>query len=167
MEDKYYSDWDALAKAAEKKTKEILLNDVAPVAEEIFKKRIQSDIYDAYTPKPNGWVSIGADGVRHRTTYQRRYSLGDAVTSRLQSEDTLLVTSTAKASPAVVKGWSFRDRYAGVFLKLLESGNMGIWRGGFARPAVTNTEREFLFGKDIPNAIKKGITKRIGQFEDN
>lgn len=49
-----YSNWDSLVEAARSKCATILEKDVAPVAKEILKKHIQSDIYDVYTPTPNG-----------------------------------------------------------------------------------------------------------------
>lgn len=158
MADVYFSEWDALVKAAEAKAEKILKKDVAPVAEEILKKHIQSDIYDVYTLKENGWVTT--DGAR--TTYQRRHVLEKAITSLMPDKQTLLVTSTATASPAVITGWSFHNRYPGAFLKLLETGNMGIWRGGFPRPAVSNTQEELDRSAAIQSAIKNGIKREIG-----
>lgn len=149
-----YSDWEALVNAASKKASEILQNDVAPVAENILKKHIKSDIYDVYTPKPNGWVS--------GETYKRRYVLEQSVTTIFQDKNTILVTSTANVSPSVLSGWSFHNRYPGAFLKLLEVGNMGIWNGGFPRPAVTNTQNEIDSSNEIKNAIRRGIKREIG-----
>lgn len=157
MADKYFSDWETLISAIDAKTENILKQDVAPVAETILKKHIESDIYDVYTPKENGWVTQNGQP----TTYQRRHVLEDEVVS-LMSNKTLTVTSTASASPSVVKGYSFRNRYPGIFLKLLESGNMGIWRGGFPRPAVKNTQLEFNTGTAVKSAIKRGIKREIG-----
>lgn len=157
MTDKYFSDWEALASAVDAKADNILKQDVVPVAESILKRHIKSDIYDVYTPKENGWVS--SDG--QRTTYQRRNILEDEVIS-LMSNKTLTVTSTAAASPSIIKGHSFRNRYPGAFLKLLESGNMGIWRGGFPRPAIKNTQAEFDTGTAIKSAVKRGIKREIG-----
>lgn len=162
MADVLFSDWDALAAAVNKKANNILNKDVAPVAKEILKKHIRKDIYEAYTPKPNGWVITTPGGHWLRTTYKRRYSLEGGVYARLNSPNVLLVTSKATASPSVIKGYSFRNRYDGAFLKLLESGNMGVWRGGFARPAVGNTQKEFDNGNArITSAINKGIKREI------
>lgn len=152
--DQLYSDWESLVNAASKKVSEILQNDVAPVAENILKKHIKSDIYDAYTPKPNGWVS--------GETYKRRHVLEQSVTTIFQDKNTILVTSTANASPSVLSGWSFHNRYPGAFLKLLEVGNMGIWNGGFPRPAVTNTQNEIDSSNEIKKTIKRGIKREIG-----
>lgn len=154
MADHFFSDWESLVSAADAKATQILQRDVAPVAEDILKKHIKSDIYDVYTPKPNGWVN--------GTTYQRRHTLEQAVTTIAQDTHTILVTSTATASPAVLSGWSFHNRYPGAFLKLLEVGNMGIWRGGFPRPAVTNTQNEIDTSQEIKSAIKNGIQREIG-----
>lgn len=156
MSDVYLSDWESLVKSVNDKASKILEKDVAPVAEEILKEHIKSDIYDVYTPKENGWV----DG----KTYERRNDLEDGVKSILQNNNTLCVTSTTKASPSVLDGYSFRNRYTGAFLKLLESGNMGIWKGGFPRPAVSNTEKDFETNSEIKEAIKNGIKREIGIY---
>ena len=154
MSDLYFSDWESLVKSVNDKASEILEKDVAPIAEEILKEHIKSDIYDVYTPKENGWV----DG----KTYERRYVLGDGVKSTLEDSDTLLVTSTATASPSVFGDHSFDDKYDGAFLELLESGHMGIWKSGFPRPAVSNTEKDFETNSEIKEAIANGIKREIG-----
>lgn len=154
MADRFFSDWESLVSAVDAKATQILQRDVAPVAEDILKKHIKSDIYDVYTPKQNGWVN--------GTTYQRRHALEQAVTTIVQDKHTILITSTATASPAVLSGWSFHNRYPGAFLKLLEVGNMGIWRGGFPRPAVTNTQNEIDTSQEIKSAIQNGIQREIG-----
>lgn len=154
----YYDDWDSLIRAVNDKTQKILQTDVAPVAEKILKKHIKLDIYNAYTPKHNGWVT--GDG--HRTTYQRRHELENNISSYMLNNDTLIITSTATASPSVVKGYSFRNRYPGAFLKMLEVGNTGIWKGGFPRPAVKNAQNEIDSSKKITDAIAKGIRREIG-----
>lgn len=154
MADRFFSDWESLVSAVDAKATQILQRDVAPVAEDILKKHIKSDIYDVYTPKQNGWVN--------GTTYQRRHALEQAVTTIVQDKHTILITSTATASPAVLSGWSFHNRYPGSFLKLLEVGNMGIWRGGFPRPAVTNTQNEIDTSQEIKSAIQNGIQREIG-----
>ncbi len=154
MADRFFSDWESLVSAVDAKATQILQRDVAPVAEDILKKHIKSDIYDVYTPKQNGWVN--------GTTYQRRHALEQAVTTIMQDRHTILITSTATASPAVLSGWSFHNRYPGSFLKLLEVGNMGIWRGGFPRPAVTNTQNEIDTSQKIKSAIQNGIQREIG-----
>lgn len=154
MADTYFSDWDDLVNAVDSKLSIILEKDVAPIAEEILSKHIKSDIYDAYTPKENGWVN--------GTTYQRRHLLEDTVTSITLDNNTLLVTSTATASPSIINGWSFRNRYSGAFLKLIESESTGIWKSGFPRPAVTNTQEEIDNSNKITSAIKQGIKREIG-----
>lgn len=151
-----YGDWDSLVAAAEKKVTRILKQDVAPIVEEIVQSHIQSDIYYAYSPRPGAWVN--------GTTYQRRHSLENNVVSSLSDSETLFVTSTATASPSVVKGYSFRNRYPGAFLKMLESGNTGIWRKGFPRPAISNAQAEIddnLQNGSISQAIEKGIKREF------
>lgn len=157
MRDRMFTDWESLVSASDKQLASILKKDVAPVAEEILLEHIKTDIYGAYTPKPGAWV--------HGTTYTRRHVLEDAITSYMLDSHTLLTTSTATASPSVVKGYSFSNRYDGAFLKLIEVGNTGIWRGGFPRPAVANTEREFDGSQKLNKAILRGIERVIGKGE--
>lgn len=154
MADQFFFGWEELVSAVDAKASKILKQDVAPIAEDILKRHIKSDIYDVYTPKENGWVN--------GETYKRRYALEQAITTLVQDKNTILVTSTATASPAVLSGWSFHNRYPGAFLKLLEVGNMGIWNGGFPRPAVANTQNEIDSSSAIENAIKSGIQREIG-----
>lgn len=157
MANRDFASWESLVAAVNREARKILTEDVAPIAEEILREHITSDIYNAYTPKPGGWVG--------GTTYQRRYILPAATTSILEkNEDTfvLTVTSTAAPSKPVRKGYRFDNSEQGAFLKLLQSGHMGIWRGGFARPAVRNTQREIDSSPKIKNAIKSGIQSRIG-----
>ena len=101
-----------------------------------------------HTPKPGAWVN--------GTTYSRRHVLEGSVYSRKEGEGRYLVTSDASASPSVVPGYSFSPRGAGSFLALLESGNMGIWRGGFARPAVGNAQKE------VDQMIVSVLKSRLG-----
>lgn len=155
-----FNNWDDLLRAAEVAAAEILVQDVKPEAEQILSEHIESDIYAAYTPKPNGWVISSGNGKWRRATYQRRYSLRN-IMSILDDKTTLLVTSNAKASPSVGRGSKFQHRQIGAFLQLLESDNLGLWRHGFPRPAISNTQREFNTGVRIPNAIQNGITRII------
>lgn len=154
MPDTHFEDWDSLVEAVESKAEKILKDDVSTVAEALLKQHIKSDIYDVYTPHENAWVN--------GSTYQRRHVLEESITSFISDKNTLLITSTANASLAVVSGWSFQNRYPGAFLKLLESGNMGIWRQGFPRPAVSNTQNEIDGSPQIKSAIRNGIKREIG-----
>ena len=149
-----YDNWDELVAGANKRMASILKTEVAPVAEDILKRHIKTDIYDAYTPKTNGWVN--------HQTYQRRHSVDRNVTSMLQDANTLVVTSRATASKPVVKGWVFANKYVGSFLYLIEKGKTGIWRKGFPRPAVANTQEAFGRSKAIESAIKRGIVREFG-----
>lgn len=165
MAEIYFDSWEKLCTATEKTLSDILKNDVAPIAENILRKHIKEDIYDAYTPKNNGWV----DSQGNPTTYQRRHVLENSIVRRyttIQGGLELLITSDATASSAIVPGWSFHNRYPGAFLKLLEVGDMGIWRGGFPRPAVKNTQDDIDSSSDIKNAIGKGIKREIGIYVD-
>ena len=155
----YYDDYDDLEKAVSAAVSCVLEDYVAPVAEAILLKHIKTDIYDASTsrghPKPNAWVK--------GSTYQRRHVLEGGITSTLEGKDhdSLMVTSDAVAGQSVVKGYEFTNRYAGSFLQLLESGHMGIWRGGFARPAVSNAQKEIDRSSYITNAIKTGLEREM------
>lgn len=151
-----YNDWESLVAAAEHKVAKILKQDVAPIVEEIVQSHIQSDIYYAYSPHPGAWIN--------GSTYQRRHVLENNITSSLSDNKTLFVTSTATASPSVVKGYSFRNKYPGAFLKMLESENTGIWRKGFPRPAISNAQAEIddnLQNGSISRAIQNGIKREL------
>lgn len=154
MEDYYFDELYDLIGAVQGGLLDVLTNDVAPVVEDILQKHIKSDIYDAYTPKENGW--IGGE------TYRRRHMLESNVKSMLEPDGTLLTTSDAVAGQSVVKGHEFSNKYAGAFLQLLESGHMGIWRAGFARPAVSGAQREVENSGKISRAIRTGIEREMG-----
>ena len=165
MSDQYFSDWESLIDAANNKAKEILKTDVAPAAEIILKKHIKSDIYDAYTPKKNGWVLKTGGKTKSgkdkyiRATYERRNNLIDMVYSSMIGSNTLLITSSETANTPL-GGTSMK--YIGAFLELLESEDMGLWKGGFPRPAVSNAQSEIDKSSSIKSAIKKGIQREIG-----
>lgn len=151
-----YSNWDSLVEAARSKCATILKNDVAPVAKEILKKHIQSDIYGVYTPKPNGWVN--------GQTYQRRHILESNIverTSKTGRGATLLVSSYAPPSPPIINGYAFTNKGGGSFLKMLEVGNMGFWRKNFPRPAVKNAQEEINNSNEIKAAIQSGINREF------
>lgn len=152
----HYEDWDSLIAAAEKNISVILKNDVAPITEEIVKSHIQSDIYYTYTPRAGRWV----DG----NTYQRRHVLEDSINSTFVSKGVLLTTSTATASAPILNGHSFTNRYPGAFLKMLENGNMGIWKSGFPRPVISNAQLEIdnsIQDGAIRHAIENGIKREF------
>ena len=150
----YYDNWNDLIAAAQKKCAKILVTDVAPVAEEIVRRHIETDIYAAYTPRPGAWVN--------KTTYQRRKRLPEEVTHFVQEKGTsILVTSTAKSSKSIVKGWSFHNRRPGSFLSLIEHGPFGIWRSGFPRPAISKAQQEINSGEGIRDAIRSGIKREF------
>ena len=149
--------WEILTDVVQQRCATILDKMVAPIAKEIVRKYIETDIYGAYTPKENGWVTT--DGTP--TTYKRRRLLlkRGAIYHKFSAVDEIMITSNVTASPAVVKGWSFRNRYPGAFLKLLETGNMGIWRGGFPRPAIGNAQKEINKSSQISRVIRQELSK--------
>lgn len=153
MADLYFEDLYALTDAVQEGLLSVLENDVAPVVEDILQKHIKSDIYDAYSPKEGAWVG--------GTTYKRRHVLEGGIKSSLESDGTLLTTSDAVAGQSIVKGYEFSNKYEGAFLQLLESGHMGIWRSGFARPAVSNAQREVENSSKVSRAIRTGIERMM------
>ena len=120
---------------------------VAPYVEDILSAHIESDIYDVYSPKPNGWV---------HGTYQRRHALTGSITSIING-NVLSTTSTATPNASVTGAatWGSAD---GAFFDLLASGNMGLWRGGFPRPAIPRAQAEVdgSIGV-IENLLQKGL----------
>jgi len=138
-------DWVALVEQAQANLDYILQHDVSPIAERILAERIQADIYDVYTP----------------SYYQRRHVLEDNIAGDLISPGTLLVTSTAGASPSIIPGYTFENRYPGAFLEMLEVGNMGFWRRDFPRPAVSMAQGEVDRSSEIRSAIKAGIQREF------
>ena len=151
MADIFYDEIEDLLGAVEAGLADVLKQDVAPVAENILLKHIKTDIYGVYSPTPGAWVG--------GTTYQRRHVLEDGIKSEITSDNTLLITSDASAGQSIVKGYHFSNRYAGAFLQLLESGHMGIWKNGFARPVVANAQKEVENSAAIQRAIKSGLKR--------
>ncbi len=149
MADTFFCDESALLGSLENVAADILMNDVRPVAIEIFKKHIASDIYAKYSPKPNGWVD--------HSTYQRRHVLEGGVFGEMEGADTLNVTSNASPDPSIL-GYPTTGADSG-FLRLLESGNMGIWKNGFPRPVIPNVQAEYNSSAEISAAIEKGIKR--------
>ena len=143
--------------AVEGSVRDILMTDVAPVAEEILKKHIEKDIYGAYTPKNGGWFA----GVYYESPYPRRHVLENAIRSEMENATSMMVTSYASAGTSLVPGYHFSNQYGGAFLQMLEAGNMGIWRKGFSRPAVANAQKEIDTSSKIERAIKSGIKRVI------
>lgn len=155
-----YDSIEALVSAIEKRStaiaQRVLEKYAAPIAEEIVRQHIISDIYNAYTPKENGWV----DTKGNRVTYQRRHDLENSLYYQFNGVDEILITSNAKANRSVGRQ-KFRHRYPGSFLELLESGNMGMWRGGFPRPAIAKAQAEIDGSTAIQKAIQYGINKEL------
>lgn len=122
--------------------KELLMRDVAPVVEQILIKHIQDDVYGAYSP----------------SFYSRRNALLNSVYSMMIDDHTLLVTNSAKPDKPAI-GWN--GNKPGSFMKMIEVGNMGWWKKGFARPAISNAQREVDTSGEVSAAILKGM-KRVG-----
>lgn len=125
---------------------------IAPYVEDVLSAHIESDIYGVYTPKPNGWV---------HGTYHRRHALTGGIQSVFKG-DVLSTTSTAAPSPSVTGAatWGSSD---GAFFDLLASGNMGLWRGGFPRPAIPKAQAEIDASMDILDRLfEKGLDAILG-----
>lgn len=173
-----YDSWEQLIAAAQKECRTILKEDVAPVAKNIVIKHAKEDIYEAvspYTgrrlPTPGAWV-IGSYGTAPNQpsalidTYQRRYTLMNPrnIYSAFTSDpDEIMITSNAAPSAPVVRGTTFSNAVPGAFFKLLESRNLGVWKSGFPRPAITLAQKEINKSADIRAAIQRGIEMRLEQ----
>lgn len=155
MADIYFDDIESLIAAIGTAPTAVMADEVAKEAEKILLKHIKSDIYGAYTPIPGGWVN--------GETYSRRHVLENNIKSTIEPDGTLLVTSEATASQSVVKGYHFSNMYAGSFLELLESGHMGIWKNGFARPAVSNAQKEVDNSSKIRAAFEMGLKREMNK----
>lgn len=153
---KRYTSFNGLKAGIDRDLKVILERDVAPIMEEILREHIESDIYGVYTPEEGAWVN--------GTTYQRRHTLSAGVMHFFNKrENQINVTSNVTASPAVVTGYSFHNRRPGVFLQMLENGDMGfLWRSPrvmstFPRPALSNAQEEINNNPRILDAIRRGL----------
>lgn len=162
------SDWEQLVAEAQKACNKILEDDVAPVAKKILGEHILSDIYspDVYTPKPNGWViKVGSKNgkpIWQRATYKRRNKLPTKLTAELDGSGVLVVSSTERPMTPVRGKFGYVNRLKyGSLLYLLESDDMGLWRGGFPRPALTNAQNEMADSPKISQKIEAGIKKRF------
>lgn len=116
----------------------VLMEYVAPVVEEILRKHIEQDVYNAYDPKK----------------YRRSYSLTANVRSQMISDNELFVTSTAVPN-APCDGWHSSED--GAFLYLIETGKLGWWKEGFPRPAISNAQREVDSSSAVRAAKRNGI----------
>ena len=132
-----------------------MLEDVAPVVEEILRRHIQTDIYDVYTPKEGAW--IGGE------TYERSHLMEDNLTSYVIDGDTLFTTAMTTADDPIVQGYEFSSNYPGAFLEMLANGNMGIWKSGFPRPAVENAQAEVDNSSAVRQAVNRSVKRALEQ----
>ena len=140
--------WDAMEAALPAAMEEY----VAPFVENVLRQHIASDIYGVYTPHPDGWVN---------GTYQRRHVLEEAVVSKMNG-GTLETTSTANPSASIL-GHATLGGDDGGFFDLLASDNMGLWAGGFPRPAVVKAQAEIDSSVDtMENLLQKGLEAIVG-----
>lgn len=147
----WFDDVDDLISSISSAPSDEIVRAVASEVETILLKHIKSDIYGAYTPREGAWVG--------GSTYQRRHVLEGNIKSTLEADGTLITTSDAPAGQSVVRGYNFSNADSG-FLQLLESGHMGIWKHGFARPVVANAQREVDESPKI-RAIIEGKAKSV------
>jgi hypothetical protein len=144
-----HDNWESLVTDAQQRLAAQARVTLAPAVEKMLARHIQKDVYDAYEPQPDSWVVRDGSGRRttwRLTTYQRRYVLFDHIftdvsTGRGHVVD-LFTSSRGKADKPIIPGWSFHNRRPGALLQLIEGDNHGIWRHGFARHPVTNTNKE-------------------------
>lgn len=154
MEITWFEDVGELIEAVGSAPTDDVIKLVANEVEAILLKHIKSDIYGAYTPKEGAWVG--------GSTYVRRHVLEDNIKSTLEADGTLLTTSEAPAGQSVVKGYNFSNADSG-FLQLLESGHMGIWKNGFARPVVANAQKEVDNSERIRSILENGMKREMNK----
>lgn len=144
MGKKFTSLDDAIKEANKRSIAEmVLLDDVAPVVEDILRKHIERDIYGKYSP----------------TQYERRNSLTQNIVSKMLSDNEMLVTAIAQPNKPA-HGWvSSGD---GAFLYMLEKGNLGWWRKEFPRPAISNAQNEVDHSSKVKQAKKNGLKRVLG-----
>ena len=128
---------------------------------DVLLRHIKTDIYDVYEPKKDGWISYSGEP----TTYRRQHVLENSVHT-VWEDGGLLVTSGAVPARPVIAGYTFENRQDGSFLELLESGHMGLWHGGFPRPAVRGTQEELdeqmkQESGAVADAVRRGIAAVI------
>lgn len=148
-----YDTWEGLCHAAQTKCSQILQKDAAPVATDIVKKHIKTDVYDAYTPRKNGWVG--------KTTYRRRHVMEGSLYTSVIAANEILITSRVNGNTSIVPGWNFTVSEPGDFFRFLEKGKTGIWKNGFPRPVITNAQKEINKSAEIKTAIKAGIKREF------
>lgn len=125
---------------------------IAPYVEDVLSAHIESDIYGVYSPKPDGWV---------HGTYSRRHALTGGIQSVFKG-NVLSTTSVAAPSPSVT-GAATWGSAEGAFFDLLASGNMGLWRGGFARPAIPKAQAEIDGSMDVLDRLfEQGLNAILG-----
>lgn len=154
MADRWFESPEELVNAISSSPTEDVVQQVADAVEAILLKHIKSDIYGAYSPKPGAWVG--------GSTYARRHVLESNIKTTLEDDGTLVTTSDAAAGQCVVRGYTFSNADSG-FLRLLESGHMGIWRNGFARPAVSNAQKEVDNSEKIRSILENGMRRVMNQ----
>lgn len=150
-----YDNWESLIFAANKKCRDILDKDVAPVVKEIITEHIDTDIYARYTQNPESHWNGGGP-------YERRYAL-KKLTIYYTGQNEITITSDASASPSVAQGWNYQNEYPGAFFMLLEKGDLGFFRKGFPRPAITNAQREVNRSQRVRDAIQNGLLREFEQ----
>lgn len=159
------NNWDELVLDVQDRCREILKDDVSPVVEKMLKDHIWKDVYLAYKRKENEreiWPHDNYDFKMH--IYPRRYQLMKKVYTEMYTEIDagdkyvgISTTSKESANTPVVEGWVFVNDHPGAFLEMLESGHTGIWKGGFARKPITNTQNEINTSSKIRSIIDKGL----------
>lgn len=147
-----YNSVEEFLAAVEAAIPEVAEEYIAPYVEDVLSRHIESDIYDVYTPKEGGWV---------HGTYHRRHALTGGIQSVFKG-DVLSTTSTAAPSPSIL-GAATWGSAEGAFFDLLASGNMGLWRNGFPRPAIPKAQAEIDGSTDVLDRLfEKGLNAILG-----
>ena len=143
----------------EKDTRLILEKYVKPVMQEILLEHIREDIYgssptSSYAGRP-AKTPYDKAGLPSPNWYVRSYNLLDAGNLFTEIDgNTIYMTSNAQPPTVWSGSWSATD---GGFLALLEGGDLGMWRKGFPRPALSNAQKEVDRSQAIRSAINKGF----------
>lgn len=146
----WYDSIEELIAGIKATPKEEALLKCVPEVTKILRKYIKSEIYGAYEPQPNAWVG--------GSTYKRRHVLEDNITAEFDGDNAIVVSSGAAPNKSIF-GHETSSEDSG-FLRLLESGNMGIWKSGFARPVISFAQKE-VDGNARIQSILENAMKRV------
>lgn len=130
--------------------------EITPSLKDILESYVDSEIYDAYTPKYKGW-GYAEGGKWIRATYARRNDIGNKLTSIVDStRGEVTVTTLEKPNTSRYGGdWiNAFNQIHGSFFLLLERTAPGLWHGGFSRPVIPLAQEEVNNSPDIRSSIQ-------------